>query len=85
MQHMRATVRILGIASTAIGVMFLGQTAILVNQRFQLVRTSWGIFDIQVGSVPVSNTVVEIVFGALGMAFLFLGTFMSRWPIPDPR
>jgi hypothetical protein len=79
MQHMRSIIRIgLGVALAVAGVLFLIPTAILLNQRFQFVRVTWGIFDPQVKGASVGTGLVIAMSGSAGAALLVLGFLLAR-------
>jgi hypothetical protein len=77
MQHRRIVTRLLGGMGLLAGLMFLIPPAILLNERYQLFRTSWGIFDIQVAGVRVSNSAAGVILASIGIPLLVLGSVLT--------
>ena len=75
---MNILIRILGVLVAALGLMVLVPSAILLNQRLRLVRMSWGVFDIQVGAVAMSNTAAGVILGIVGMMLFVSGILLVR-------
>ena len=76
MQHMRTGRYIFGVASLLAGLALLVPAAVLLNLRLKIFPVSWGITDIQVGTIRLSDSLAECLFGVLGIVLLFFGSVL---------
>jgi len=77
---MRITLRIIGVAAAALGTLALFPVILLLNQRLHLVHLEWGIFDIRVNNVMLSNTIAGAISVLVGITLLGVGVVLFRWP-----
>jgi hypothetical protein len=81
---MRTPLRILGAVFVTVGILLLAPAAVLANQRLHLIRTSWGIFDVEAGGAMLSDSAAAAIFGAAGIVLIALGAVLvQRRPESD--
>jgi hypothetical protein len=74
---MRHPKRILGVATAALGALLLLPAALFLNERFNFVRMSWGVFDVQVGRVVISSAVAGTTLAVAGILLVAGGTLFT--------
>jgi hypothetical protein len=78
MPHRRSLYLLLGIGLASIGMLTLATAVVLFNQHLQIVRTSWGVFDIQIDCMAVTSAVAVTGLASVGLALSILAVILFR-------